>query len=234
MSRRSSATTSRRAAPAEGQGGGGPPRYARDVKRPALALALVLAATPAHAAEWIADASASRLIIHAFRAGALRALGHDHHFLAGRWRASATFDPDRLEGVHGTIVVGSDSLHDTQGALDDSDRAKVDRQTRDEVLDAAKFPDIRYDVEGFERAAGAASGPTRGTLHGTLALHGAKRPLDVPIEIAPREGGGFTARGRGSVRLGDFGMRPPRAVLGAVTVKDVVEVEIDLALVPRR
>jgi len=204
------------------------------VKRCVLVLALLLAASSVLAAEWTVERPESRLVVHAFRAGALRALGHDHHFLVGTWRASGTFDPKRLEGVHGTIVVGADSLHDTQKALDDSDRAKVDRQTRDEVLDAGRFPDIRYDVERFEKAAGATSGVTRGTLHGTLALHGAKRPLAIPIEIAPRDGGGFTARGRASIRLGDFGMRPPKAALGAVTVKDTVEVEIELALVERR
>lgn len=196
-----------------------------------LLVVLVLAAAgAARPAEWKADETASRLVVHVFRSGLLGGLAHDHHFVPAQWNASASFEPDRLEGVRGAVVVRADSLRDHQDQLSASDREKVERQVAGEVLESERFPEVRYEITGFERAPGD-PGHTRGTLQGTLKLHGATRLLAIPVEVTEREGG-FTVRGRATFRRSEFGIRTPSAALGTISVKDKVEVELDLALVP--
>lgn len=196
-----------------------------------LLVVLVLAAAgPARPAEWKADEAASRVVVHVFRSGVLGGLAHDHHFVPAEWSASASFEPDRLEEVRGEVIVRADSLRDNQDKLSASDREKVERQVAREVLEAERFPEVRFEIAGFKRAP-QGSGGIRGTLEGTLNLHGATRPLAIPIEVTEREGG-FTVRGRAAFRRSEFGIRTPSAALGTISVKDKVEVELDLALVP--
>lgn len=203
--------------------------------RVALAIALLLRAGPATAGEWVVDGAGSRLVVHAFRAGLLRAFAHDHHFVPERWHGSASVDAARLREVRGAIVVDAASLRDTQEALSAGDRAKVDRQVAAEVLRAARFPEIRFEVEGFEED-GKPEEPgrmVRGSLRGRMSLQGVERPLAAPVEIE-RAADRITVRGRAVLSRRDFGVKVPSVALGAVSVKDRVEIEFALILVPAR
>lgn len=201
--------------------------------RAALGAVLLLAAGPAAGGDWVVDTAASRLVVHAFRAGLLRAFAHDHHFVAGRWRGSASFDAARPDEVTGTIVVDASSLRDTQPSLSAEDRAKVDRQVADEVLEASRFPEIRFEAASFEPAGPPPrpGEPLRGSLHGRLSLRGLERPLSIPVEVevAP---GRVAVRGRGALSRRAYGVEVPSVALGAVSVKDRVEIELSVVLVP--
>jgi polyisoprenoid-binding protein YceI len=101
-----------------------------------------------------------------------------------------------------------------------------------EVLDAARFPEIRLapGPAGEARLRRAADGRLEGDMPGALSLHGRSRSVTVPVQAA-REGGAW--RVRGSVRFlqSDFGIEPYSGFLGTVGVQDEVEVTFDLFLV---
>lgn len=197
-----------------------------------LGAALLALAGPAAGGEWVVDTEGSRIVVHVFRAGLLRAFAHDHHLVPERWRGRATLDPERIEAVEGDVVVDAASLRDGQRSLSAEDRAEVERQVADEVLEASRFPEVRFHLTAFEPSPGASrAGPVRGTLRGRLSLRGVERALALSGEV-DRAVDRITVRGRVEISRKAFGVEVPSAALGAVTVEDRVEIEFSLLLVP--
>jgi len=91
---------------------------------------------------------------------------------------------------------------------------------------AARFPTVEFRADSV-RLGAQALGEVRGTLQGTLTLHGHTRSLGVPIEATVS---GDSVAGTGSVRLrlSDFGIKPASAALGTVSVKDEIVVSFRL------
>ncbi len=191
-----------------------------------VALASLVAPSPGGEVMRV-DRAASSIRVRVKKAGALSAFGHDHDFTPERWRADASLDRSRTQDVRVDLVVEAGSLHDQERGLSRKDRATVERQTAGpEVLDAARFPEIRYrgTANGLRVAP---DGRFSGVLHGTLALHGASRPLDVPFDVRP-VAGGYVASGAASFRQSEFGIRPFGTAMGTIRVRDEVRVEFEL------
>src|SRR5262249_6056501 len=128
----------------------------------------------------------------------------------------------------------ADSLRDAQSKLSPRDVAKVEGQTRGpEVLDAKQFPKIVFKAESAEVAQPPGTdGSFRGTLVGTLTLHGQTRPLR--LEVTGRIAGDrLEASGTAAFKQSDFGIKPYRAALGSIAVRDEVAVEIAIIASPR-
>jgi polyisoprenoid-binding protein YceI len=203
---------------------------------PGLVVLAILALAPmrdarASPSRWSADPARSRIVVHVFKKGLFSGLAHDHHFVAGTFRVTATIDEAAPSAGPFEVIVAAGSLRDQQPDLSDDDRAKVDAQAAGEdVLDASRFPEIRLvpaEVPAGLRAAGA--GGLEGQLAGTLTLHGQQRPVSVAVRAA-RDGDGWRARGSTRFRQSDFGIEPYSGFLGAIAVQDEVLVEFDLRL----
>lgn len=197
---------------------------------------MVGVAVPARASAggWTAEAGQSRITVHVLKKGLLSGLAHDHHFVAGRWRATATFDPASPSSTRIEVIVRADSLADEQPALSKTDREKVDRQAAGrDVLDAERFPEVRFAANALEVSPAAArpGDAVQGTLQGTLSLHGQERPLAVPV-AAVKEGDGWRAHGAVTFKQSDFGIRPYSGFAGTIAVHDELKLEYDLLMVP--
>ncbi|MBI2395591.1 MAG: YceI family protein [Deltaproteobacteria bacterium] len=181
--------------------------------------------------EYVVDAERSKLMVHVFRAGAFSPLLHDHHFAATNWNARTSFDPDRPGDTRATVTVQASSLRDQQPALSEKDLAKVNAQVQGpEVLDAARHPTVRFELERLELAPGAldaAKGVLRGKLVGTLTLHGQTRRISIPV-AAKWSSDWLAVNGKVAFRQSDFGIKPYRKMGGAIAVQDAVEVELAL------
>jgi polyisoprenoid-binding protein YceI len=103
------------------------------------------------------------------------------------------------------------------GALSAADVREIERTIVTAVLPAARFPEIRFvssevapQGDGF-------------TVRGTLSLAGARRELTVPVR---RVEGRLV--GEVALHQPDFGIRPYRAMLGALKVKAGVVVRASI------
>jgi polyisoprenoid-binding protein YceI len=202
----------------------------------AVSLALADSALAAEA-RWSADPARSRIVVHVRKKGLLSGMAHDHAFVPAAWRATASFDDARPSGARIEVVVEAGSLHDEQPSLSAEDRAKVDAQAAGrDVLDARRYPEIRFTAAGATGAAldAAPDGAIAGELTGTLALHGREHPVGVRLRATREEEGGWRARGTARFDQSEFGIRPYSGFLGTVAVHDAVEVEYDLVLVRAR
>lgn len=156
----------------------------------------------------------STLTVFTSREGALSAVGHD---LALEARAF-TLDVDEADGV--TLVVDAASLavraarvggEDQPRVLSSSDKAQIARAMADEVLRVKRFPEIR--------ATAPIEVGTRGQA--TLTLCGVTREVPFVVDKTAEN-----VRVTATVVQSLFGIRPYRALLGTLRVKDEVLVEL--------
>lgn len=157
--------------------------------------------------------------------GILKAVGHD---------PTLTCAPESLEigEAAGDALDVPVSARFRAGAIeppadiDASDRERMrDNLRGPEVLDVARFP----TVELRARYAGTLKG---GTLSGDLVVRGAPRPIRMDVRVA-REGERYVVTGAWEGKLTDLGIKPFKALLGALKLVDWIRIRLDARLSPR-
>jgi polyisoprenoid-binding protein YceI len=120
-----------------------------------------------------------------------------------------------------TLVVPVDKLGSGDGRLD---------RHLHEALGADRHKEIRFRMDSYDVAGKPAPGIALVvTLHGRLTVAGAERPIDV-VASGLRVRGGIRFRGRKDLLMTDYGIKPPRLMLGAIKAADRVSVKFDVTL----
>ncbi len=155
-----------------------------------------------------------------FREGLLSGFGHDLALEVTRFdlridearrEVDASFDAASLR----VRQVLRDGVELPPTALSDADRRTIEDNARRDVLDANRYPEIRFRstrvvevADGFD-------------VVGRLTLHGAEREVAVPLR---RSGERWTVEVR--LHQPDFGIQPYSALLGTLKVKPGVVVQL--------
>jgi hypothetical protein len=162
---------------------------------------------------------ASRVLVDLRATGLLRGLGHSPTLSApcpslsiDAGQGACVDVPVDVRFAAATIQPPSD--------LSSSDRDRMLENLRGrDVLDAKRSPDIHFRgryTGTFER----------GVLAGELTVREAPRRISMDIAIA-REGDGLRARGAWEGALTDLGIKPFRALLGALKLDDWIRLRLD-------
>ena len=191
------------------------------VLAPLAPLFVSLAEATAQAAPrvYTLEPARSRLTIHVGKAGLFGFAGHEHEVVAGAFRGTATFDPERLAQSSVDLTFDAGALRVTGQGEPPADVPQVQTaMVGASCLDAGRFPTIRF-VSTSVAAAGAA-GPNGGdlVLHGALTLHGVTRPLALRVHLGVT-GQTLEATGTTTLQQTDFGITPISKA-GVVKVKD--------------
>lgn len=171
----------------------------------------------------------SDCFVYVYREGALSAVGHDLKLRVTDFKLEVDEDPPAVRAelrADSLRVVGV--LRD--GAVDERepsprDRREIEENIRRHVLEAGRHPVISFRSLSVARSGEGAR------VAGRLDLHGVAREIEVPVRW---ESGRAVARVR--VHQPDFGIKPFRALLGALRVKPevlfeaIVPVDLDAAL----
>ncbi len=96
------------------------------------------------------------------------------------------------------------------------------------ALNAEEHQYIRFTLSGYTLAKAAA---TTGTLDGTLMINGQAKPITVPVQFADAAGA-LRVTGRYPLAMSQWGVRPPRLMMGTMKVGDTITVNFDLLLQP--
>lgn len=109
-------------------------------------------------------------------------------------------------------------------AASDRDRMR-DNLRGAEVLDVARFPtiELRARYTGTLEA---------GTLSGDLVVRGAPRPIRMDVRIAS-DGERYAVAGTWEGKLTDLGVKPFKALLGALKLVDWIRIRLDARLAAR-
>ncbi len=165
------------------------------------------------------DASVAQCVIYSFKDGLLSKLAHDVKYRATRFsidvddarravRASVDAQSVRV------VCVMRDGVETTSG-LGAADKAKIEAQIVDDVLDENRHPSIDFQSTSVTAV------PQGYRIEGTLRLHGREQSI---VTIARLVDGEFWAEM--TLHQPDFGIKPFSAMLGALKVKPEVVVRV--------
>jgi len=178
---------------------------------------------------YVVDARASRFTVQAFATGLLSAMGHDPKIGIRTFSGEVDFSPEAAmgSGFRLTIQGGSLSVLDD---VSDKDRREIERMVNDQVLEMAKYPEIRYEalvlsVARLENSLYSAN------LDGKLSFHGVTRSQPVTARIA-EFGEMLRASGEFTLRQSDYNVKPISVAGGALKVKD--ELKFSFEMVARK
>jgi len=169
------------------------------------------------------DPASAECLVFTFREGLLSAVAHDLKIRVTRfaieigereWGIEASFDPASLR-----VVCAVRDGVDVPGDLSDGDKRQIEQNILRDVLEAARYPEIRF---ASARAHADGSGLA---IEGVLTLHGARR--EITVRARP-EGGAYVAEAR--LHQPRFGIRPYSALLGTLRVRADVAVRVRVPL----
>ncbi len=163
----------------------------------------------------------SRVLVDLRATGLLRAVGHAPTLVARPERLSLDVGPEPLDFAL-DLRFRADAI-ELPSEIGASDREKMrENMISAAVLDAARFPAIQ--LRG--RYAGTLSG---GELSGELVVRGVPRRITVPVRVVA-EGKRLAATGTWEGKLTELGIKPFRALMGALKLEDWVRLRVEARL----
>jgi polyisoprenoid-binding protein YceI len=105
---------------------------------------------------------------------------------------------------------------------------KMDENTY-KALKAGEFPEMRYVLDTYEVTKALGNGFTA-TTTGALTVAGVTSKVSIPITAELRAGGVMRAEGAVPLKMTDFGIKPPVALLGTLRTKNDITVKFEVLL----
>jgi hypothetical protein len=161
------------------------------------------------------------LVVKTYREGVAAKAGHDLVIDVTRWQAT-------IDTVAGTLELTADprSLAVREGVggvkpLTDRDRSEILRNIDDKVLGA-------QPIEFRSSSVRMPDGEGQIAVEGELTMAGNTRPVSARLDI------GSDGRVAGTITLAQsaWGIKPYRGLMGALKVRDEVEIAVETRLVP--
>lgn len=107
-----------------------------------------------------------------------------------------------------------------------SDNSIMDKKAWD-ALDAKKYSTIRFESNQLFEIK-SKDKTTEGQLTGELELNGIKKTLLVPYKGETEQNGDVIVKGDVTLKMSDFGIVPPTAIMGTLKTGDMVTVSFTL------
>ena len=172
---------------------------------------------------WRVDKERSSLFVWTFKAGLMARMAHDLKIevtdfsfdvdgnMGENWRGELMMP---IDGFRVLGAVRNKVLQEEELSLDD--RAEIEQTLRAKVLDSDHYPVAIY------RASFSGTENQR-NFGGDLTLKGTTRPLKIQGQME-RTIQGIHLKGQTRILQSDFGIKPFQAFLGALKIKDEIEV----------
>ena len=164
---------------------------------------------------------AGTLRVHTFREGVAQKVGHDLIIEVAQWQVTLDVD-ENGQPTAIALEVDSSSLQVLEGRrgvkpLTDKDRAEIRSNIDQKIL--GRRP-ISFSSSAVEVRDGHLA------VQGELSLAGATRPASFPLSVGPDGHLEATI----PLTQSEWGIKPYRALMGALKVRDDVEIVIDVTL----
>lgn len=165
-----------------------------------------------------------RMLLRTGRMGVGSSVGHDLTIEVTDWSVEMDVPDSGAAGATATARVQLGSLAVRAGTgsaapLADKDRGEIENNAR-RTLDVDRYPTATFE------STRAVTDDDCATISGTLTVHGVAAPIDVEVRnVTPDRYRATTV-----VTQSAHGIKPYSAFLGALKVRDDVEVEIEVDL----
>ncbi|HEX6737510.1 MAG TPA: YceI family protein [Vicinamibacteria bacterium] len=172
--------------------------------------------------EYKIDSRNGHLTLRTFREGMASIVGHDLVIDVTRWQGTVTVPAggqpqlavnidmgsfEIREGLHGVKPLTDGDRDDIKGSIAETLKTQQHKQ--------ASFQSRAVKVQGDEA-----------TVEGDFTLAGSTQPLSITVHA----NGDRTVTGKAVVQQTLWGIKPYKAFLGALKVRDTVEVEATITL----
>jgi polyisoprenoid-binding protein YceI len=164
--------------------------------------------------------SGSRFALEVDKTGLMR--GKTHLFLFERYGGRLEYDAAQPERSRVALVIESASIVCKDTWVSEKDLKKVQEHAEEEMLAVKKHPEIR-----FVSSTVVAKGGGKFDVLGDLTIRGLARPVTVAVEMKP-EGERIAFQGSATVKMTNYKLKPPTAVLGVIGTKDEMRVSFEL------
>jgi polyisoprenoid-binding protein YceI len=186
-----------------------------------LLLVLALPALIAAQSFQIQPAPGTRFGLEVYKTGLLN--GKKHIFTFEKYQGTLRFDAadPAASKVAFTLEAASiqclDDWNPAKGSLD-----KIMETALNEMMDAKKHPQLKFESSSVQP-----TGTQQYEVRGNLTIRGIAKPVLVRIKTKPM-GRTLLAEGTAEVKLTDYGLKPPKAALGAIGTKNEMTVTFNL------
>jgi len=175
---------------------------------------------------YVAGPESGQLVVKTSRTGLGAKAGHDLTIEVTRWRGKIAVDAASPASSSVTIEADIDSFEVREGSggikpLTDADRAVIKNTLCTKVLHADRYPAIVFTST---RISGSAESVR---IDGDLTIVGITQPITVQGRVDAGR-----ATGSAVVVQTRWGIKPYSAFLGALKLRDEVEVRFDIGLTP--
>ena len=118
------------------------------------------------------------------------------------------------------VRVAVKGLSSGEGGLDSNMR---------KALSEDKFHEIRFQMDSYTSSPGTAAGSLDMKIKGRLQIAAVEKPIEVDA-IGVGDGDVLHVTGSKELLMTDYGIKPPKFMLGAMSVRDPVTIHFDLRL----
>ncbi len=136
--------------------------------------------------------------------------GKKHHLVFSRYEGMVTQQPKPQVA----FTVQANSLECQDDWVKPKDREKITRYGIDELLEASKYPELKY------RSTSVAQNGDGYTIEGDLTIKRETHPVTVKVARNPDKSGLW--KGEATIRFKDFNLKPPTAALGTIGTEDAM------------
>jgi polyisoprenoid-binding protein YceI len=168
----------------------------------------------------------SRFALEVFKTGLMN--GKKHLLVFEQYQGRLEYDAANVEQSHVELTVQSASMVVKDDWVNEKEREKIADEALNKQLMVNKHPEIRF-LSGSIRPA---DGPERYEVQGDLTIRDLTRPVVVHVTLRQQSEGVLLFEGAATVRMKDYGMKPPSAALGLIGTKNEMKVSFRLPAVP--
>jgi len=152
--------------------------------------------------------------------------GKKHVFEFERYSGSLRFDRNAPAQSQVELAIDAASAVCKDTWVSEKDRGRILAFMFHDMIDAERYPRLKFRSTGIVSKTEHMFEAT-----GMLAVRGIEKPATVIVVIDDHGGELASLIGQATVRLKDYGLKPPRVALGAIGTKD--EMMVEFRLVPR-
>ncbi len=179
--------------------------------------------------EYRMGSDTGRMLVHTYRVGLGSRAGHDLAIEVASWRGTAAVGADAAaSSVVVTVDVESLEVREGRGGvkpLTNADLADIRKTIQEKVLDTVRYPLIAF------RSTAVRGSPQDLSVDGQLTIRDVMHPITVrgSLEESSDEP---HLQATAQVVQSEWGIKPYSALLGALRLRDAVDITIDATLVP--
>jgi polyisoprenoid-binding protein YceI len=153
--------------------------------------------------------------------------GRKHVFEFQRFSGRLLFDRDVPNRSQVELSIDAASATCKDLWVSENDRGNILAFMFRDMLDVERHPQLT-----FRSSSVVMKGDRSFEVSGNLLVRGIDKPVKVSVMIDDGRGSLQSISGQAVVRLKDYGLKPPKAALGAIGTKDEMIVEFHLVPLP--